>query len=146
MDTILFDLAPCGLDCSRCVSYKFGRVKEISKELAEHLQNFAARAEKMSAFVPVLKEYNTFEETLKFLMNGDCNGCRKGDGKYPECAAKTCAKEQNVDFCFQCEEFPCKRNQYPEALEKRWIANNMRMKEVGVKQYYSEQKSKPRYE
>lgn len=146
MEKILYDLAPCGLDCSRCVSYKHGRIKELSKELAEHLTNFSARAEKMSAFVPVLKEYGTFEQILDFLMNGDCKGCRQGDGKYPDCAAKDCAREKKVNFCFECDEYPCKRNKYPEALEKRWIKNNDRMKEIGVKEYYSEQKKRPRYE
>lgn len=146
METIVQELGPCGLDCSRCVQYQSGKVQKLSKELSLALGNFARRAEKMSAFAPVFKEYAAFEKILEFFTEASCRGCRQGDSKYPQCAAKDCIRTKQVDFCFQCAEFPCKRNSYPEELEKRWLANNQYMKDSGIEAFYHEQKKKPRYQ
>ena len=64
----------------------------------------------------------------------------------PFCAARTCFAEKGVDFCFQCDEYPCSRNSYPDLLARKWRANNERMKEVGVEAFYEESLQHPRYE
>ena len=50
-----------------------------------------------------------------------------------------------MDFCFQCDEFPCEKANFDEHLRRRWIAMNERMKEAGVETYYEETKDEPRY-
>jgi hypothetical protein len=50
-----------------------------------------------------------------------------------------------VDFCFQCNEFPCERTVFDPDLKDRWIAMNARMKEVGVQTYLLETKDLCRY-
>jgi len=56
-----------------------------------------------------------------------------------------CVREQGVDFCFECEEFPCGVHGFPEGLRKRWEGNNRRIKALGLERYYEEVKDEPRY-
>ena len=51
-----------------------------------------------------------------------------------------------MDYCFQCDEYPCSRTDYPENFDKRWRAINDRMREVGVEDYYRESLQTPRYQ
>jgi hypothetical protein len=64
----------------------------------------------------------------------------------PVCAARTCASEKGVDFCFECGEYPCNRNNYPPRLEVRWRTCNDRMREIGAEAFYDEQLGTPRYQ
>lgn len=61
-----------------------------------------------------------------------------------ECKAATCHKEKGVDFCFQCNEYPCD-NPTLGALTNRWKKRNDRMREIGVMEFYREQERLPRY-
>jgi hypothetical protein len=138
-------LAPCGLDCERCVRYAGGRIRKLATELAAALEGFENMAPRVADRLPALREYDSFAEILALLGQGDCVGCRAGGAQLPFCAARTCFKEQGVDYCFQCGEYPCERNSYPENMVSRWRAYNDRMREVGVETYYRESLTKPRY-
>jgi len=142
---ILKELAPCGLDCSRCSSYNEGEVKKLSTELLDTLGNYERVAARLAGFVPALQHYPEFKEVLVFFTRGSCPGCRSGGGQFPPCSARSCFKEKGVDFCFQCDEYPCARNEYDPGLMTLWRKMNDRMKEVGVEKFYEEQKEKPRY-
>ncbi|RJQ29290.1 MAG: DUF3795 domain-containing protein [Peptococcaceae bacterium] len=142
---ILKELAPCGLDCFRCASYSQGEIKKLSTELLDALGNFEKVAARLAGFVPALKNYPEFKEVLVFLTRGSCSGCRAGGGQFPLCSARNCFKEKGVDFCFQCDEYPCARNKYDPELTARWRKMNDRMKEAGVEKFYEEQKGQPRY-
>ncbi|HEX3078413.1 MAG TPA: DUF3795 domain-containing protein [Lachnospiraceae bacterium] len=139
------DFAPCGIDCERCVSKKEGIVGRHSKELLECLNGFEKMAGMMSELQPLLKNYDVFIELLRFFSEGSCPGCRNGEGVNCACTAKQCHKERKVDFCFQCNEFPCDRNAYNEHLYQKWVTNNQNMKELGVEIFCEREKSKSRY-
>jgi len=138
-------LAPCGIDCERCVRSEQGRVRRLAVELAGALEGFEKMAPRVADRVPALREYGRFAEILDMFVQADCAGCRTGGSELPFCAARTCFREQGVDFCFQCKEYPCDRNRYPENLAQRWRACNDRMREAGAVQYYRESLQKPRY-
>jgi hypothetical protein len=142
---VLERLAPCGIDCERCIRYADGRVRRSAAELAVALEGFERMAPKVADRVPALAEYERFREILGLFAGADCLGCRAGGSQLSFCAARTCFGEQKIDFCFQCDLYPCDRNQYPENLVQRWRAYNDRMREVGVEQYYQESLEKPRY-
>lgn len=142
---VLDHLAPCGLDCSRCAAYAGGRVKRLAQELGHALTGYEKVAARMAGFVPALAHFSGFSEVLDFLKSGSCTGCRAGGSTVPFCAARTCFREKGVDFCSQCGEFPCERNEYPVGLKERWLAYGRRMQEVGVEAFYQEQLGKPRY-
>ncbi len=94
---------------------------------------------------PALAAYSEFGQILGLLAGASCAGCREGGSSLPFCAARTCFKEHGVDFCFQCPEYPCERNDYPANLVQRWRACNDRMREIGAERYYEESLSRPRY-
>lgn len=142
---ILTVLAPCGLNCLKCMGNVEGDIKKHSRILRELLGNFDAYAERFSFFMPVFKHYPSFKTMLEHFGSGTCRGCRQGDCKYPNCGVASCYKEKGVDFCFQCDDFPCDRTGFDPDLRARWISINRRMKDIGVEKYYHETKDVPRY-
>ncbi|MHA1637386.1 MAG: DUF3795 domain-containing protein [Candidatus Thorarchaeota archaeon] len=147
LDEIIEILAPCGLDCKKCVAYTNGDIQKTSKELQNLLGNFEEYAQKYSKFYPAFQDYAAFERMLQYLAKPRCDGCRKGHCLYEGCGVATCEKIKSGQFafCFECEEFPCERPQFPPDLKRRWTERNTRMAEIGVEAYYQESRDKPRY-
>jgi hypothetical protein len=143
---ILGRLAPCGIDCQRCVMCADGIVQRTASELSVALEGFDKMAARMADHAPGLAEYGKFQQVLGLLTEVTCTGCRAGGSSLPFCSARTCFREHGVDYCFQCEDYPCTHNEYPEQFEQRWRATNDRMREVGVERFYQESLLKPRYE
>jgi len=138
-------IAPCGLDCSRCADYQTGEIKELSIRLSKLLKGYERVAKIKSKINPAFEGYSKFEEVMKVFAEASCGGCRSDNEKCPiNCHAKICHKEKKVDFCFQCNEFPCEK-QTDERIIERWIKKNKRMKEIGVIEFYCEQSKLPRY-
>ena len=139
------ELALCGLNCKTCVRSSSGPIKESAETLLKHLEGFSSFAEKFSVVNPVYAGYKEFENFLTHLTKAECNGCRNGSECFSGCSAKKCHIENNVNYCFQCAEFPCSRNSFPPALEEKWKNNNNFMKENGVQAFYDKQAKEPRY-
>jgi hypothetical protein len=144
-ESILECLAPCGVDCERCAWYSGGRVQKEAASLRLNLEGFERLAERVAQEHTALAGYSEFADVLEFLAKGSCAGCRASGSQLPFCAARLCHREKGVDFCFQCEEYPCSRNQYPEMLKARWRMANDRMTQVGVEAFYRESLERPRY-
>ncbi len=142
---ILDFFAPCGLSCRKCFAYTKGDIAFHSKKLQDLLGNFDVYAERFSAFTPEFKDYPPFKKMLTYFAAPDCIGSRQGTCKYPNCGVADCYKEKGVDFCFQCDDFPCNKTNFDPHLEKRWLQMNMRMKDIGVEAYYEETKDMCRY-
>ena len=144
---ILDFLAPCGLSCRKCLAYTKGDIGFHSKKLQELLGNFDVYAERFSTFRTEFKDYPSFKKMLAYFAAPDCIGCRQRQGacRYPNCGVIDCYKVKGVDFCFQCDDFPCDKTNFDPHLEKRWLQMNMRMKEIGVEAYYEETKDLCRY-
>ncbi len=144
-DVILKTLAPCGLNCGKCQAYAEGDIQKHAMELRRLLGSFDSYAERFSKFLPVFKSYPAFKDLLNHFSAANCKGCRKGDCKYPNCGVAPCYKQKRVDFCFQCNEFPCEKTNFDPNLKQRWIRINARMREIGVEAYLEETKDMPRY-
>jgi len=142
---ILHILAPCGLNCHKCFAFSDGAIKHLCLMLECSLGSFDRYAERFSNFLPVFKHYPDFKELLSYFTKADCQGCRSGTCKYPNCGVIKCYIKKGVDFCFQCDEFPCEKTNFDPDLKKRWVQMNRRMKEVGVEAYFEETKDLPRY-
>ena len=142
---ILDILAPCGLNCHKCFANSNGEIRKNSIKLQELLGSFDRYAERFSIFLPVFKNYPSFKELLIYLTQENCNGCRKGSCLYPDCGVRDCYKSKGVDFCFQCDEFPCEKTNFDSDLKGRWIQMNNQMKEIGIKSFYQKTKDLPRY-
>lgn len=141
-------LGPCGLSCEKCFAYSQGSIKHHSKALQTHLGNFDVFAQRFATLLdnPVFKKYPDFKEFLSHLSRASCAGCRKDNCQlFKTCQVKNCSRSKQVDFCFQCDEFPCGHTGFDEHLQKRWLTIQSRMKETGVVHYYEETKDIPRY-
>ena len=138
-------LAPCGLNCGGCLAFAEGEIRRHSVRLKELLGSFDGYAERFSKFRPVFENYPQFKLMLDHFTRGDCGGCRSGDCRYPNCGVAACFREKGVDFCFQCDEFPCDHSNLDGDLKARWLKMNGMMKEMGVERYYTETKDLPRY-
>jgi len=138
-------LAPCGLDCSRCADYAGGEIQKLSLRLSELLNGYLRVARVREGINPVYSGYPQFEEMLKSFAQAACSGCRGDNVLCPiECVAGECTREKGVDFCFQCEEFPCSKKVDPHT-QARWLKFNQRMKKIGVEEFCQEQSKLPRY-
>ncbi len=138
-------LAPCGLDCSRCADYTGGEIQKLSAQLDDLLNGYLRVARMKKDIKPVFTGYPQFEEVLKSFTQAACSGCRGNNVLCPfECVASVCSMEKGVDFCFQCEEFPCSKI-IDTRIQERWLSFNLRMKEIGVEEFYLEQSKLPRY-
>jgi hypothetical protein len=144
-EDILRELAPCGLNCRKCMAYADGAIRKTSEELQRLLGSFDNYAERFSAFLPAFKDYPAFKELLAHFTQADCRGCRAGDCKFPKCGVLACCQARNIDFCGQCDEFPCEKTSFDPDLKRRWTQMNCRIKELGVEAYYEETKDEPRY-
>ena len=142
---LLNKVAPCGLLCSTCTAAKDGTIKNHSKELLKLLENFDGFAEKFSDYEPRLKNYPKFIDILHMFSDAGCEGCRGGNCMFPGCPVEPCTTQKGIDFCFECETFPCVKMGFDRSLKLKWITANRRMKEVCVQVYFIESKDKSHY-
>jgi hypothetical protein len=148
INEILIKFGPCGLNCEKCFAHTKGNIKLHSKELSKYLGSFEIYAKRFVTLLdePIFDNYPIFKRQLDYFSNVDCKGCREDNCKlFTDCKVKECSKDQKVDFCFQCEKFPCEDTGFDDNLKKRWITINNRIKEIGIESYYEETKNLPRY-
>ncbi len=145
---ILKRLAPCGLSCEKCFANANGHIQYHSSQLKKYLGEFDQYAERFVDLVgePSFKNYLEFKELLNYFTEVDCPGCRETSCQlFKACNVKNCYKEKQVDFCFQCNEFPCEKTGFDEHLKKRWVKMQQRMKKIGIERFYEETKDDPHY-
>jgi hypothetical protein len=147
-DFIKTRLGPCGIHCGKCFAFADGPIKQHSIELQKALGNFDIYAKR---FVDLLNEprfehYDAFKDLLNYFTQVGCRGCRlDGCILFKNCQVKSCAANNKIDYCFQCNDFPCDHSGFDENLKQRWISINQKMKETSVESYYELIKDKPRY-
>jgi hypothetical protein len=141
-------IGPCGLLCEKCFSFQNGQIMYHATQLKEHLGNFDNYAKRFTTLLnePVFEKYQAFKELLDLFSSGTCEGCRKQECHlFKDCKVKQCYKVQKVDYCYQCNHFPCDNTGFDENLKLRWVKINTRIREIGLDNYYNEIKDKPRY-
>lgn len=81
-------------------------------------------------------------------IRGECSGCFNGSTCYQTCPIAPCSvKHGNVDYCFQCCEYPCKRydgiDRHDSLISHRNQKRDMaKAKEIGIEAYFAEQRAK----
>lgn len=141
-------IAPCGLDCSRCLNCTEGSVATHARAIAKTMgSNFQTYADRLKSFNPAMNEYPAFRSLLDSLANPKCDGCRSHNRTcLPSCRIAECVNEHNIEFCFECGDFPdCKKTGLSENLLERWENNNKIMKSIGIDKYFTVSAEKPRY-
>ncbi len=145
-EEILDILAPCGSNCRKCIFNSNGEIQMHGRKLIELLGSFDNYAKRFSKFLPVFHNYQQFKELLELIVHAECNGCRNQTCSiYPNCGVIDCYKTKGIDFCFECDEFPCEKTNFDPDLRRRWIQMNSRLKEIGIEAYCNESMEIPRY-
>jgi C_GCAxxG_C_C family probable redox protein len=145
-DFVKSRLAPCGLLCGKCAAFADGPIHRASRELRDQLgPNFAAYAKRFEGMNPVFAGYPAFAELLDFLAQGSCTGCREQGCLFQACKVPDCVRAHGVDYCFECETFPCGEHGMPDRLGGVWRECNEKMRGCGVAKWYRKLKDKPRY-
>jgi hypothetical protein len=99
----LYMAAPCGIDCGICELY-------VCKD-----------------------DINLYNKLIERGMPKDklpCAGCRSIEGKCPVigdiCETYTCVIEHKVEFCYECNEFPCVKL-HPAVNRAEILPHNMKV-------------------
>jgi hypothetical protein len=148
IERITSALAPCGLSCEKCFAHVDGEIRKYSLNLKEKLGNFEPYAKRYEALLgnPIFKKFPDFKEVLDYLASENCRGCRNEQCKlFKDCGVRRCHQEKQVDFCYQCGEFPCNRTNFDENLYKAWVRINEIIKSKGLEEYYEITLKRPRY-
>jgi hypothetical protein len=114
--------APCGLDCFNCDLYSDNLTDKLAGLIHEKL--------------------GVSEQDIP------CRGCLQQNGRHfhlgPDgCATLDCIKAKGLDFCFNCDEFPCEylaptaegAARYPHNMK---MYNLCRIKRVGLEKWIEE--------
>lgn len=147
-DNIKATIAPCGLCCETCFAHVNGDIRRLSTELKEKLGNFHINAKRFETLLeePIFEKYADFKEMLDYFAVQNCHGCRNEQCKlFKHCGVRPCHQNMGVDFCYQCDEFPCDRTNFDESLYKGWMAINEIIRNKGIEAYCEKAKMRPRY-
>ncbi|GAB6908534.1 conserved hypothetical protein [Desulfosarcina cetonica] len=147
-ETIKHALAPCGLSCETCFAHVDGGIRRASQALKEKLGNFGPYAAFFENLMrePVFANYPAFQAMLDYLAEGHCTGCRNEQCRmFKECGVRPCHQEKQVDFCYQCTDFPCEQTNFSKPLYRTWVRVNEKIREEGLAAYYAATQILSRY-
>ncbi len=116
-------IAFCGLYCGAC-SFRLAAVENKR----EHITN-------MPAYYDHIKN-----NPLEY-----CPGCRL-ENKCGECKIRDCALDKNIDFCSECDQFPCSIlrtfNNDGKPHHREAIENLILLKNIGENKWLDHMKAK----
>ena len=147
-EQIKASVAPCGLCCETCFAHVDGDIRKYSLKLKEKLGNFEIYAKRFETLLdePIFKNYPDFKEMLDYFASQNCKGCRNEQCRlFKTCGVRRCQQEKQIDFCYQCDTFPCDRTNFDKHLYKNWLRMNEKIKQIGIEQYCEEVRNRPRY-
>ena len=83
-----------------------------------------------------------------YRLQGNCNGCFKDSFCAAICPMAPCSvKHGNLQYCFECPEYPCKHYDGFDSYDTLVLHRNQRKdmqkaKEIGMDAYHAEQREK----
>lgn len=141
-------IAPCGLCCETCFAHVDGDIRKLSLKLKEKLGNFHINAKRFETLLedPIFKKYGEFKQMLDYFASENCTGCRNEQCKlFKNCGVRPCTQEKGLDFCYQCDDFPCDKTNFDPGLVKGWTLINEKIRDVGIEAYAQKARVRPRY-
>lgn len=145
---ILKNVAPCSLMCRTCSGYCNGVICESAKTLLKYLEGIKEFYEK---HIPdAVESYSNFEETLRMYSAAPCSGCRSTEHNgcsIEGCFLLECTKNHNIDFCGECNEFPCKKTRelFEDEVYTQWMEGNQQIRDHGIEFFWENNCEKPHY-
>lgn len=146
---ILKKVAPCSLMCHTCSGYRHGVICESSKTLLKYLEGMKEFYEK---HIPdAVESYENFEEVLGRYSAAPCEGCRSAEHngcRIKGCFLLECTKSHGIDFCGECEEFPCQKTRglYEDQVYSQWLKGNQKIRDYGILSFWENNCETPHYQ
>lgn len=144
-EDLLRNIAPCGLVCYTCPACGHGIVKEHAGKLLHSLYG-AGDFLKQSGH-PDMDPFYAGLKMIAYYAGQSCPGCRGGANActLENCVFRPCTLEKGVDFCAECDEFPCGKPDLPQVFMDIWRESGRRIREVGAARFFEEEKDVPHF-
>lgn len=135
----LNEVAYCGLYCRVCYWYD----DELRKP-AKQLLKLVKKHFEIAGWIDYKGEDSKATiKGLEILSKSACSFNCKGGGGWSGCPVRKCCISKGVDFCFECQNFPCANwdekgehgNVFTAAKKKRLLE----MKEIEVEEWIKKQ-------
>ena len=146
---ILKKVAPCSLMCHTCSVYCNGVICQSSKTLLKYLDGMKEFYEE---HIPdAVESCSNFEGVLRRYSDGSCSGCRStahNGCSIEGCFLVDCTKKHGIDFCGECDEFPCMKTKdlFEEMVYNQWLKGNQQIREHGIEAFWKNNSEKPHYQ
>lgn len=124
--------------CASC-DYHKGTIVEAARNLLAFAERYGSL--RLIADANNACDFDEFMKGLGWLASQEqvCKGCRFGGGWswWGDCPVRDCCIQKGVDFCYQCEDFPCKKLIGEPLLKrkKEMIEANNQIKSLGIESY-----------
>lgn len=146
---LLQKIAPCSLICHTCAGYDNGIICESAKTLLTYLEGIKEFYRKHDP--DTVKMYNCFEEMLGMYCAAPCSGCRSAvpnKCSIKGCFILECTTGHGVDFCGECNEFPCEKvsGLFEKEVYTRWLNGNRHIHENGIEAFWEKNSEIPHYQ
>ena len=97
-----------------------------------------------------VESYSNFEGVLRMYSGGPCSGCRSTEHNgcsIKGCFLLACTKSHGIDFCGECDEFPCKKTTelFEEEVYKQWLEGNQQIRDHGIESFWENNFENPHY-
>lgn len=141
------DVSYCGKYYWSFCDYHKGAIVEAARNLLAFAERYGSL--RLIADANNACDFDEFIKGLKWLASQEqlCKGCRFGGGWswWGDCPVRDCCIQKGADFCYQCEDFPCKKLRKEPLLKrkKEMIEVNNQIKKLGIESYM--QRLKKRY-
>lgn len=145
---LLKRIAPCSLMCHTCSAYNDGVICNTSKTLLKYLEGMEEFYKK---HIPdAVESYSNFEDVLYMYSAAPCEGCRSIEHNgcsIKGCFLLECTKEHGIDFCGECNEFPCQKTTdlFEEEVYKQWLNGNQQIRDNGIETFWENNSENPHY-
>lgn len=158
-DDLLRYVAPCSMLCYTCLSFMDGGFSKYGPQFEAYCEGVCEFFAHVSNMTEEEEErhysfFNEFNNTLDKLCGGSCHGCRNNMKLKSQClegcVVPDCVIEHGVNFCGECNEFPCQKakeffNTVNDKIETIWENGSSRIKEIGGNDYFEEKKGVSHY-
>ena len=145
---ILKKVATCSLMCHTCSGYHDGIICESAKTLLKYLESIKEFYE--NHIPDAVESYSNFEEILCMYSAAPCSGCRSTEHhgcSIEGCFLLECTKNHDVDFCGECDEFPCKKTMdlFEKEVYNQWLEGNQQIRDYGIESFWENNSENPHY-
>ena len=156
-EELLHAVAPCSMMCHTCPGCQGGAIEETAKKLLKYFEGYYEFNDTMlpEQYRGWLEQFDRFRAYLGKYARRSCPTCREtpenGRGCIENCPVRSCYKGKGVDFCAECDEFPCEKaknffmNHHPIVAED-WEKGSVRIREIGIVAYFEERKEISHYD